>query len=69
VACMGQMKNVYKILVRKTEGKRLLGRPIRRWEDNMRMNLSETGLIDVDCSKLAQDTDQWRAFVNMVMNF
>jgi hypothetical protein len=61
-----KMKHACKILVGKPEGKRPLGRPRRRWEDNM--NLRETGLKNVDWIHLAQQRDQWRAFVNTVMN-
>jgi hypothetical protein len=54
--------------VRKPEGKRLLGRPRRRWVDNIKMDLGETGRDGRDWIELAQDRDQWRALVNMVMN-
>jgi hypothetical protein len=50
------------------EGKRPLGRPRRRWVDNIKMNLKEIGWDGMDCIDLAQDTDQWRALVNAVMN-
>jgi hypothetical protein len=50
------------------EGKRPLGRPRRRWEDGIRMNLREVGLGDVDWIRLAQDRDRWRAVVSAVMN-
>jgi hypothetical protein len=65
---MGEKKNEYKILVRKPEGKRPLGRPRRRWEDNIRIDLIEIGWGDVDSIDLPQDRDQWRALVNTVMN-
>jgi hypothetical protein len=52
----------------KPEGKEPLGRPRRRWEDNIRMGLREIGWEDVDWVHLAEDRDQWRALVNMVMN-
>jgi len=55
-------------LVRKPEGKRPLGRPRRRWEDNIKMDLREIGWEDVDWIHLAQDRDQWRALVNTKMN-
>jgi len=55
-------------LVGKPEGKRLLGTLGRRWEDNIRMGLREIGWEVVDWMHLAQDRDQWRAVVNMVMN-
>jgi len=60
---------VYKIFVREPEGKRTLGRPRRRWEDNIRMDLRETGWEVVDWFHLAQDRDQCRVVVNTVMNF
>jgi hypothetical protein len=66
---MGEIRNEYKILVGKPEGKRPLGRPRRRWEDNIRMDLGEIGWEGVDWIHLAQDRDQWRALVNTVMNF
>jgi hypothetical protein len=54
--------------VGKPEGKRPLGRPRRRWEDNIRMDLREIGWGGMDCIDLAQDMEQWRALVNMAMN-
>jgi hypothetical protein len=54
--------------VRKKEGKRPLGRPRRRWEDNVKMDLGEIGWKGMDLIDLAQDRDKWRAFVNTVMN-
>jgi hypothetical protein len=65
---MGEERKVYKILVGKPEGKRPRGRPRRRWEDEIRMDLRETGLGDVDWIRLAQDMDRWRAVVSAVMN-
>jgi hypothetical protein len=59
---------VYRILVEKPEGKRPLGRPRRRWVDNIKMDLREIGWKYMDWIDLAQDRDQWRAFVNTVMN-
>jgi hypothetical protein len=59
---------VYKVLVGKPEGKRPLGRPRRRWEDGIRMDLMETGLRCVDWIRLAQDRGRWRAVVSAVMN-
>jgi hypothetical protein len=59
---------VYKVLVGKPEGKRPLGRPRRRWENGIRIDLREIGLGSVDWIKLAQDRDRWRAVVNTVMN-
>jgi hypothetical protein len=68
VACMGEERKLYKVLVGKPEGKRPLGRPRRRWEDGMRMDLREIGLGFVDWIRLAQDRDRWRAVVSAVMN-
>jgi hypothetical protein len=65
---MGETKNAYRILVGNREGKRPLGRPRRRWEDNIKMDLRELGWDGVDWIELAQDRDQWRALVNTVMN-
>jgi hypothetical protein len=65
---MGEESRVYKVLVGKPEGKRPLGRPRRRWEDGIRMDLREIGLGGVDWIRLAQDTDRWRAVVSAVMN-
>jgi hypothetical protein len=61
-------QNAYRILVGKPEGKRPLGRPRRRWVDNIKMDLREIGWGGVDWIDLAQDRDQWRALVNTVMN-
>jgi hypothetical protein len=68
VARMGRKRKVYKVLVGKPEGKRPLGRPRRRWEDGIRMYLREIGLGGVDCIRLSQDRDRWRAAVYAVMN-
>jgi hypothetical protein len=68
VARTGEKRNVYRILVGKTEGKRPLGRPRRRWIDNIKMDLLEKGLNVVDWIGLAQDRYRWRALVNSVMN-
>jgi hypothetical protein len=65
---MGEDRNVYRFLMGKPEGKRPLGRPRRRWEDGIRMYLREIGWGSVDWIQLAQDRDQWRDLVNMVMN-
>jgi hypothetical protein len=65
---MGEERNVHKALMGKTEGKRSLGRQMRRWEDGIRMDLRETGWESVDRIQLAQDRDRWRALVNTVMN-
>ena len=68
VAHMGEGRGVHRVIVRKPERKRPLGRPRRRWEDNIRMNLREVG-GGGDWMELAQDRDRWRALVNKVMNF
>jgi hypothetical protein len=69
VARMGEERKLYKVLVGKSEGKRSLGRPRCRWEDGIRMDLTETGLGGgVHCISLAQDSDRWRAVVSVVMN-
>ena len=65
---MGERRGVYRVLVGKPEGKRPLGRPRRRWEDNIRMDLQEVGCGGVDWIELAQDRDRWRANVSAVMN-
>ena len=62
-------RGVYKVLVGKPEGKRLLGRPRRRWEDNITMDLQEVGMGCGDWMELAQDRDRWRALVSTVMSF
>jgi len=68
VARMGEGKGVYRVLVGKPEGKRPLGRPRRKWEDTIKMDLREVGGVG-DWMELAQDRDRWRALVNTVMNF
>jgi predicted small integral membrane protein len=68
VAKIGEKRNAYRLLVGKPEGKRPLGRPRRKWIDNIRMDLVEVGWGDVDWIGLAQDRDRWRAFVNSVLN-
>jgi hypothetical protein len=68
VARMGEKRNVYRLLVEKPEGKRPLGRPRRRWVDNISMDLGEVGWGDVDWIGLAQDMNRWRAVVNSVLN-
>jgi hypothetical protein len=68
VARMGDKRNVYRLLVGKPEGRRPLGRPRRRWIDDIKMNLLEIGLSVVDWIGLAQDRYRWRALVNSVMN-
>jgi len=66
VARMG--RGEYRVLMGKREGKRPLGRPRRRWEDNIKMDLQEVGCRGMDWMDLAQDTDRWRALVSVVMN-
>ncbi|KAJ4439967.1 hypothetical protein ANN_08098, partial [Periplaneta americana] len=68
VALMGESINAYRVLVGRPEGKRPLGRPRRRWEDNIKMDLREVGYDDRDWINLAQDRDQWRAYVRAAMN-
>ena len=68
VARMGEERGVYRVLVGKPEGIRPLGRPRRRWVDNIRMNLQEVGCGYMDWIGLAQDIDRWRTFVSAVMN-
>jgi len=64
----GERIGVHRVLVGKPEGKRPLGRPRRRWEDNNKMDLQEVGCGGMDWIELAQDRDRWRAFVNEVMS-
>jgi hypothetical protein len=68
VVRMGKRKGVYKVLIGRPECKRPLGRPRRRWEDNIKLDLSVIGLDGTNWIWLAQDWVQWRAFVNTVMN-
>jgi hypothetical protein len=65
---MGEERNLYKVLIEKPEGKRPLGRPRRRWEDGIGMDLRGIGWGSVKWTQLAQDRDWWRTLVNMVMN-
>jgi hypothetical protein len=65
---MGEQRNAYRLSVGKPEGRRPLGRPRRRWVDNIKMDLLEIGWGGVDWIGLAQDRDKWRALVNAVMN-
>jgi len=67
VARTGNIKCAYRVLVGKPEGKRPLGRPGHRWEDNIKMDLQEVG-GGIDWIELAQDRDSWRALVNVVMS-
>jgi hypothetical protein len=68
VASMGERIGVYMVLVGRPEGKRPLGRPRRKWEDNIKLDLRETGIDGANWIRVAQDRVQWRAFVNTVMN-
>jgi hypothetical protein len=68
VARMGEGRGVYRVLVGRLEGKRPLGRPRRRWEDNIKMDLREIGIDETNRIRLDQDRVQWWAFVNTVMN-
>jgi hypothetical protein len=65
---MGEVRGAYNILVGRPGGRRPLGRPRRRWEDNIEMDLWEIEFGDVDWIHLARDRDMWRDLVNMVMN-
>jgi len=65
---MGERRGVYRVLVRKPEEKRPLGRPRCRWEDIIKMDLQEIWCGGMDWIELAQDRDRWRALVNAVMN-
>jgi hypothetical protein len=65
---MGEKRNAYRLLVGKPEGKRPLGRPRRRWVDNIKMDLGEVEWGDVDWIGLAKDRKRWRALVNSVLN-
>ena len=69
VARMGEDRGVHRLLVGKPEGKRPLGRPRRRWEDNIKMDLQEVGGGRENLMELAYDRDGWRAFVGTVRNF
>ena len=69
MARMGEERGVHRVLVGKPEEKRPLGRPRRRREDNIRMDLQEVGGGCGDWMELAQDRDRWRALVSAVMNF
>jgi len=68
VACMGEEKRMYRVLVEKPEGRRPLGRPRHRWVDNIRLDLQEVGYVYIDWIGLAQDRDRWRRLVSAIMN-
>ena len=68
MARMGEGRGVHRVLVGKPEGKRTLGRPRRRWEDNIKMDLQEVEGRFGDWMELAQDRDRWRALVSTVRN-
>jgi hypothetical protein len=65
---MGEERGVYRMLVGKRERKRLLGRPRRMWEDNIKADLQEVGCGDMDWIEMARGRDRWRALVNAVMD-
>jgi hypothetical protein len=67
-ASMGKKRNAYRILVGKADGKRPLGKPRRRWEDSVMMDLREVGWGGMGWIQLSQDREQWRSFVNTVIN-
>ena len=69
VALMGEEREVYRFLVGKLEGRRPLGKPRRRWMDDIRMDLQEVGCRYMDWIELAQDRDIWRTLVSTIMNF
>jgi hypothetical protein len=65
---MGERRGVYRVLVKKPEGKRALGRSRRRWKDNIKMEPQKVGCGGMNWIDLPRDRDRWRAFVNAVMN-
>jgi hypothetical protein len=65
---MGEGRGAYRVLVGRPEGRRPLGRPRRRWEDNIKMDLQEVGWGGMDWIDMTQDRDRWRALVSAVMN-
>jgi hypothetical protein len=65
---MGERRDAYRVLVGRPEGRRPLGRPRRRWKDNIKMDLQEVGWRGMDWIDMAQDRDRWRALVSVVMN-
>ena len=68
VARMAEGRGVHRVLVGKSEGKRPLGKPRRRWEENIKMDLQEVEGVCGDWMELAQDSERWRALVSTVMN-
>jgi len=68
VARMGDRRDVFRVLVGKPEGKRPLGKPRRRWEVSITMDLQKKGCVGMDRIELAQDRDKWRKLLNAVMN-
>jgi hypothetical protein len=68
VARMGEGRGAYRVLVGRPEGRRPLGRPRRRWEDKIKMDLQEVGWGGMDWIAMAQGRDRWRALVSAVMN-
>jgi hypothetical protein len=68
VALLGEVGVVYRVLAGKPEGKRQLGRPRLRWEDNIKMDLREVGYVDKEWFDVAQERDRWRALVKELMN-
>jgi hypothetical protein len=68
VARVGERRGVYRVFVGKPKGKRPLGKPMLRWENNVKMYLQEVGRGSMDWIELAQDRDRWRALANAVMN-
>jgi hypothetical protein len=66
--CGTHGRGVYRVLVGRPEGRRPLGRPPRRWEDNIKIDLREIGIVGANWIQLPQDRVRWRAFVNMVIN-
>jgi len=65
---MGEERGLYRVLMGKPEGRRPLGRPRRRWVDNIRMDLQEVGCVYIDWIGLVQDRDRWGTLVSAVMN-
>jgi hypothetical protein len=66
---MWEKRGIYRVLVGKPEGKRPLGRPRHKWEDNIKIHLYKVGCGGMEWIELAQDRDSWRALVNTVINF